>query len=96
MRHTGFAARRKKRFRKTTDSNHSFRCADNLVAREFTVEAPNRVWVGDVTYIWTKEGWLYLATTIDLFSRKVVGWGMGAKNDTDLALRALRMAIDTR
>ena len=96
MRHNGLAARRKKRFRKTTDSNHSFRCAENLVAREFTVEAPNLVWVGDVTYIWTKEGWLYLATTIDLFSRKVVGWGMGTKNDTDLALRALTMAVESR
>lgn len=96
MRRNGLAARRKKRFRKTTDSKHPFRCAENLVAREFAAEAPNRVWVGDVTYIWTKEGWLYLATTIDLFSRKVVGWGMGTKNDTDLALRALRMAIETR
>lgn len=97
MCHNGLAARRKKRFRKTTDSNHSFRCAENLVAREFKVEAPNLIWVGDVTYIWTKrEGWLYLATTLDLFSRKVVGWAMGTKNDTELALRSLRMAIETR
>lgn len=96
MRENGLGARRKKRFRKTTDSNHSFRCAENLVARNFTVGSPNRVWVSDVTYIWTREGWLYLAAILDLYSRKVVGWGMGAQNDTDLVLRALRMAITRR
>jgi putative transposase len=96
MRENGLGARRKKRFRKTTDSRHSFRCAENLVEREFTVDAPNRVWVSDVTYIWTREGWLYLAAILDLYSRKAVGWGLGVRNDTDLVLRALRMAIARR
>ena len=96
MRANGLAARRKKRFRKTTDSNHSFPCAENIVNREFTVSAPNQVWVSDVTYIWTQERWLYLAVTLDLYSRKVVGWGMGTSNDTALVARALRMAIEGR
>ena len=96
MRENDLGARRKKRFRKTTDSNHSFPCAENLVAREFTVSAPNRVWVSDVTFIPTRERWLYLAVTLDLYSRKVVGWGMGTENDTDLVLRALGMAVTNR
>lgn len=96
MRENGLGARRKKRFRKTTDSNHSHPCAENLVAREFTVSMPNKVWVSDVTYIRTRERWLYLAVTLDLYSRKVVGWGMGTANDTDLVLRALRMAVTNR
>jgi putative transposase len=96
MRENGLGARRKRRFRKTTDSNHEFTCPENLVAREFTVAAPNQAWVSDVTYIWTRERWLYLAVTLDLYSRKAVGWGMGTKNDTDLVLRALRMAVTNR
>jgi putative transposase len=96
MRENGMGARRKKRFRKTTDSNHSHPCAENLVAREFTVSVPNQVWVSDVTYIRTRECWLYLAVTLDLYSRKVVGWGMGTANDTSLVLRALRMAVTNR
>ncbi|MBU1701648.1 MAG: IS3 family transposase, partial [Candidatus Eisenbacteria bacterium] len=93
MRKNGLGARRKKRFRKTTDSNHSLPCAENLVAREFTVSEPNRVWVADVTFIPTRERWLYLATTLDLYSRKIVGWGMGTENDTELVLRSLDMAV---
>jgi putative transposase len=96
MRENDLGARRKKRFRKTTDSNHSFPCPENLVAREFTVSAPNQVWVSDVTFIPTRERWLYLAVTLDLYARKVVGWGMGTENDTDLVLRALGMAVTNR
>jgi len=96
MRENDLNARRKKRFRKTTDSNHSYPCAENLVARDFTVLAPNLVWVSDVTFIPTRERWLYLAVTLDLFPRKVVGWGMGTENDTDLVLRALDMAVKDR
>jgi transposase InsO family protein len=96
MRENDLGARRKKPFRKTTDSNHSFPRAENLVNRDFTVEAPNKVWVSDVTYIPTRERWLYLATTMDLYPRKIVGWGMGTENDTNLVLRALRMAVATR
>jgi transposase InsO family protein len=72
MRENGLEARRKRRFRKTTDSNHSHPIAPNLVAREFKVSAPNCVWVTDVTAIWTLEGWLYLAVILDLYSRRVV------------------------
>lgn len=96
MRENGMGARRKKRFCKTTDSKHGHPCAANVIAREFTVSLPNQVWVSDVTYIPTGEGWLYLAITLDLYSRKVVGWGMGTANDTGLVLRALDMAVRTR
>lgn len=96
MRDNGLQARRKRRFRRTTDSNHGFPCAPNLLARNFAVERPNYVWVSDVTYVWTSERWLYLAVVLDLCSRKAVGWSMGTSNDTDLVLRALRMAIGNR
>jgi putative transposase len=96
MRENDLGARRKRRFRKTTDSKHSFSCAENLVAREFTVSAPDRVWVADVTFIPTRGRWLYLAVILDLYSRKIVGWAMGTENDTGLVLRALRMAVKSR
>lgn len=96
MRENDLGARRKKRFRKTTDSNHSFSCPENLVAREFTVSTPDRVWVSDVTFIPTRGRWLYLAVILDLYSRKIVGWAMGTENDTDLILRALGMAVKSR
>lgn len=96
MRENGLNARRKKRFRRTTDSNHAHPCAANLVARNFTVAEPNQVWVSDVTFIPTRERWLYLAVTMDLYPRKIVGWGMGTENDTDLVLRALDMAVKDR
>lgn len=96
MRENGLNARRRKRFRRTTDSNHAHPCAENLVARNFTVAEPNQVWVSDVTFIPTRERWLYLAITMDLYPRKIVGWGMGTENDTDLVLRALDMAVKDR
>jgi transposase InsO family protein len=74
MRENGLQARRKRRFRKTTDSNHSQPIAPNVLARQFDVGAPNRSWVTDVTAIWTLEGWLFLAAMIDLYSRRVVAW----------------------
>jgi putative transposase len=70
--------------------------ASNLLDRAFDVEAPNRVWAGDVTYIWTQEGWLYLAVVMDLFSRRVVGWACSASPDTNLVIRALQMALEAR
>lgn len=96
MRENDLAARRKKRFRCTTDSNHRFPIAPNLLQRHFRAAAPNRVWVSDVTYVWTREGWLYFSATLDLFSRRVVGWSFGTENDTALVLGALDMAIQTR
>jgi len=93
MRENGLEARRKRRFRRTTDSRHSHPIAPNLLARAFRTPAPNRAWVTDVTAIWTLEGWLYLAAMLDLFSRRVVGWATSANNDTALALDALRGAL---
>ena len=86
MQRNGIRARGKRRFRVvTTDSNHALPIAPNLLARNFTVAAANTVWVGDMTYIATDEGWLYLAVVLDLFSRRIVGWSMGTTIDAELA-----------
>ena len=78
MRENGIQARRKRRFCHTTDSKHPDPIAPNVLARRFSPTAPNRVWVTDVTYVWTEEGWLYLAVMLDLFARRVVGWAASA------------------
>lgn len=96
MREKGIAAQRKRRFRRTTDSNHQSPIAPNVLERDFTQEAPNQAWVTDVTYIFTAEGWLYLAVMIDLFSRRVVGWATSDTNDRGLALEALNQALRAR
>ena len=96
MRREGLVARRKRRFRRTTDSNHQHPIAPNVLARQFSVELPNTAWVTDVTYVWTHEGWLYLAVILDLFSRRVVGWATSANNDRALAFGALDRATATR
>ena len=96
MNEQGLAARRKKRFRRTTDSNHSLPVAENILDRDFVVDEPNRVWVTDITYIWTREGWLYLAAIVDLYSRAVVGWAMSETIDRNLCLNALTMAVVAR
>jgi putative transposase len=96
MREQKLCARRRRKFVKTTDSAHALPTPPNLLARDFTAEAPNRVWVGDVTYLPTPEGWLYLAVLLDLYSRRVVGWAFSEHNDEALTLAALRMAIEQR
>jgi transposase InsO family protein len=96
MREEGVVGRKKRRFRKTTDSNHPHPIAPNVLERRFDVERPNTAWVTDVTYVWTFEGWLYLAVMLDLFSRRVVGWAASANNDRALALGALDRAVATR
>ena len=96
MRAQGLAARRKRRFKRTTDSRHTQPIAPNLLQRQFAASAPNQVWVTDVTYISTGEGWLYLAAIIDLFARRVVGWAASDNNDTALALAALASASSRR
>ena len=88
----GIRAKGKRRFRVTTDSNHDLPIAPNLLNREFTVAAPDKVWVGDITYIATGEGWLYLAVVIDLFNRQVVGWSLRHDMTRDIVIDALRMA----
>jgi len=96
MRQEGIVARKKRRFRRTTDSNHPHPIAPNVLERNFDVELPNIAWVTDVTYVWTHEGWLYLAAILDLFSRRVVGWAASANNDRALAIGALDRAVSLR
>lgn len=96
MRLHGLRARPKRRFVVTTDSNHAYPVAPNLLDRKFHAHRPNQVWVSDITYIRTFEGWLYLATIMDLFSRKIVGWAMDDTITADLALAALNMAVHRR
>lgn len=88
----GIKARAKRKYKATTDSNHSLPVAPNLLNRQFAVSQPNRVWTSDITYIATDEGWLYLTVVIDLFSRQVVGWAMRPHMRKELVLDALRMA----
>lgn len=96
MRVNAIRAKRKPPFRKTTDSNHGHKPAPNVLERQFQPTKPNAVWAGDITYIATGEGWLYLAAMLDLYSRRVIGWGMGPRLDRQLALSALKMAAAAR
>jgi transposase InsO family protein len=96
MREHGLAAKTKRKFRGTTDSNHGRPVAENIVARQFEPSAPDRLWAADITFIPTGEGWLYLAAVEDLYSRKIVGWSMGSRIDSRLAVDALEMAISRR
>ena len=86
----------KKRRVITTDSNHTLSVADNILNREFVADRPNHKWVTDITYIATDEGWLYLATVLDLFNRMIVGWSMSQHIDERLVEAALRMALQRR
>jgi len=96
MRRHGIQGRYKRRVPRTTDSNHSLSIAPNLLEQDFTVVAPNQVWLADITYVPTTEGWLYLAVVLDLFARKVVGWAMSETMPQALAIDALKMAIAQR
>ena len=93
MKKANVEVKQKKRFRVTTDSKHNYPVAPNLLDRQFDIEAPNTAWGGDITYLWTDEGWLYLAVIIDLFSRRVVGWSLSSRMKVDLVRDALLMAI---
>lgn len=93
MRQAEVEVRSKKHFKVTTDSRHDYPVALNLLDRKFEVSAPNRVWAADITYLWTEEGWLYLAVVLDLFSRKVVGWSASGRMKVELVSDALRMAL---
>ena len=96
MRSLGLRGHTPRRFRRTTDSRHTKRIAPNLLERDFIAAAPNQVLAGDITYIATTDGWLYLAVLLDLYSRRVVGWAMSDRIDTELALAALHAAASTR
>ena len=93
MREVFVTVRHRKKYKVTTDSNHQMPVFENQLNRQFDVAKPDQVYVGDITYIWTQQGWLYLAVVIDLFSRKVVGWSMSSRMKATLVCDALRMAI---
>lgn len=92
----GIEARRKRRFRLTVENHATAPAAPNLVRRQFQVAVPDRIWVGDMTFIRTRQGWLHLAILLDLFSRRVVGWSMSERPDLALVLNALNMALEQR
>ena len=89
MRDNGIHARHKRHYKVTTDSKHGLPVAENLLARNFTPTAPNQVWTSDITYLWTDEGWLYLAIVLDLFNREVVGWSLKPRMTADIVTDAL-------
>jgi len=93
MRKNGIAAKTKRKFKVTTQSKHSLPVAENLVKGAFTASAPSRLWVSDITYVWTAEGWLYLLAILDVFNRQVVGWSMSNRLTQELALNALQQAV---
>ena len=94
MKEAGIQAKTTKEFKMTTDSNHSHPVAENVLNREFDrATAPNQIWVSDITYVWTEQGWLYLACVMDLFSRKVVGWSMAPRMTKKLVIDAMDMAL---
>jgi len=92
----GLSGKVKKRFVRTTDSNHSHPVAANVLDRDFTASRPNEKWLADITYIATREGWLYLAVVLDCFSRRIVGWSMAEHLRAELVVTALKMAIEQR
>ena len=96
MRENGIVAKTKRKYKATTNSSHNLPVAPNLLDQNFTASAPNKVWVSDITYIATVEGWLYLAVIIDVFSRQVVGWAMSKRQTADFVIKALNQAIGRR
>lgn len=93
LKHLGLEAKAKKKFKVTTDSKHTLPVAPNLLDRNFTTTGPNQQWVGDISYLWTDEGWVYLAVVIDLYSRAVIGWSMQSTMTKQLVCDALTMAL---
>jgi len=93
MKLAGVFVRRKKKFKVSTDSHHKLPVSLNLLARKFEVPAPDRVWVSDITYVWTWECWLYLAVVLDLFQRKILGWSMSHRINKKRVMDALQMGI---
>ena len=89
-------SKRHKKFKVTTKSKHNLPIAPNLLNRNFVAEQPDQVWVSDITYIWTWQGWMYLCSILDLFARRVVGWAMSARVNQELVLSAMRQAIARR
>lgn len=96
MKRLGLTVKTKRKYRVTTESRHDLPVADNVLNREFKQTVPNQAWVADITYVWTVEGWLYLAVVMDLYSRRIVGWCMDRTMTQALTIRALMMAINLR
>jgi transposase InsO family protein len=96
MRENGLRAKSRRKFKATTDSNHALPVAPNLLEQRFDVDRPNAVWVSDITYLRTRQGWMYLAVIIDLFSRKVVGWSLRERMTAELVCEALDAAVQQR
>jgi putative transposase len=96
MRDDGLKARQRRRFKKTTDSNHGGAVAPNHLEQDFAATGPDQKWAADISYIWTAEGWLYLAIVLDLFSRRIIGWAVSNRLKKDLALCALQRALVLR
>ena len=96
MRKNGIEARIFRKYRNTTNSEHQKERSANILSREFRREEPNKVWTGDITYIRTEEGWLYLAAVIDIYSRKIIGWQLDKRMDSDLVEKALKNALVDR
>jgi len=96
MRSSGLVAKKARRFRRTTQAAQAHEKAPNVLNRAFAVDAPDRAWAGDITYLWTTEGWLYLAVVLDLYSRRVVGWAVSERLKEELALAALERALRER
>lgn len=96
MRKAGIECKQRRRYRVTTQSKHDFVVANNVLNREFSVSTPNHVWLADITYLWTLEGWLYIAVLLDLFSRRAIGWAMANHMREALVNEALQMALGRR
>jgi putative transposase len=96
MRENSIAAKQKKKYKATTDSNHTLPVAPNILERDFEASGPNQKWLADISYIPTREGWLYLAAVLDLYSKLIVGWSMSSRMTQKLVLDALKMAVDRR
>jgi transposase InsO family protein len=90
------SCKQRRRYAVTTQNNHAFVIAENILARDFDVAKPNSKWVSDITYLWTTEGWLYIAAVLDLFSRRIIGWAIADHMRADLVEKALNMAISRR
>jgi putative transposase len=96
MKRLGLKVKPKRKYKVTTDSNHKLPVAKNVLNRAFSPSAPNQVWGSDITYLWTQQGWIYLAVVIDLYSRRVVGWAIDRRMKKALVIRALMMAVNLR
>jgi putative transposase len=96
MRKNGLKARQKRHFKRTTDSEHAWPIAPNLIDQDFAATGPNQKWGADISYIWTRQGWLYLAVVMGLFSRRIIGWSVSDRLHRGLALTVLRQALAIR